>query len=172
MSLLDRLHAAHPELAPARPVLAMPSKWLPCYVVSDDQCEFVEPGAANAPEITTISLGQILAEVARKYAMPARLILGNGRSRELSAPRREFSYRAMTETGASLAAIGRALGGRDHTSIMYQAASFCEKNKLPYPRNSKWGRFHVTREYKRWRAKDFQRRLRENRRAEDELQPA
>jgi chromosomal replication initiator protein len=44
---------------------------------------------------------------------------GRNRAQEIVMPRQIAMYLMREETGASLAEIGRALGGRDHTTVIH-----------------------------------------------------
>ena len=50
-------------------------------------------------------------------------LLGRSRSRDVALPRQVAMYLMREEVNASLPQIGEALGGRDHTTVMYA----CEK---------------------------------------------
>jgi chromosomal replication initiator protein len=65
----------------------------------------------------------ILREVAEFYGVDLRALTGRGRSRNIVVPRQVAMYLLREETDASLMDIGRLLGGRDHTTIIYG----CEK---------------------------------------------
>ena len=65
----------------------------------------------------------ILREVARSFNIPMERILGRERSRDVALPRQVAMYLIREEGNYSLPQIGAALGGRDHTTIMYG----CEK---------------------------------------------
>jgi chromosomal replication initiator protein len=65
----------------------------------------------------------IMREVAEFYAVDLRALIGRGRSRNIVVPRQVAMYLLREETDASLMDIGRLLGGRDHTTIIYG----CEK---------------------------------------------
>jgi chromosomal replication initiator protein len=60
--------------------------------------------------------------VARAFNLSIDRLLSPDRSREVSLPRQIAMY-LMRETNISLPQIGQALGGRDHTTVMYA----CEK---------------------------------------------
>jgi len=70
-----------------------------------------------------ITIDMILEEVSDFYGITIEELRSNGRSKRLSAPRHMAMYLAREETKASLPQIGEALGGRDHTTILYG----CEK---------------------------------------------
>ena len=52
-------------------------------------------------------------------ASPANSLLGRDRSREIALPRQVAMYLMREEANVSLPQIGEALGGRDHTTVMY-----------------------------------------------------
>jgi chromosomal replication initiator protein len=53
-------------------------------------------------------------------------LLGNGRNRRVAYPRQAAAYLARQLTGRSLPEVGRRLGGRHHTTILF-ACSQVEK---------------------------------------------
>jgi chromosomal replication initiator protein len=61
----------------------------------------------------------ILREVADFYGVDVRAMQGRGRSRNIVVPRQVAMYLLREETEASLMDIGRLLGGRDHTTVIY-----------------------------------------------------
>jgi hypothetical protein len=66
-----------------------------------------------------MNLDPILDETAEIFRVPKMALIGAGRARRLALPRFAF-YRAVRDTlGLSLPAIGRAMGGRDHTSVIH-----------------------------------------------------
>ncbi|MEM8533591.1 MAG: chromosomal replication initiator protein DnaA [Chloroflexota bacterium] len=65
----------------------------------------------------------IINEVAQFYGVDVRALQGRGRSRNIVVPRQVAMYLLREETESSLVDIGKALGGRDHTTVMYG----CEK---------------------------------------------
>lgn len=63
---------------------------------------------------------QIILEVAQEFGVPAAVITGINRSRRVVAVRHEAIYRArMERPDLSLPQIGKAFGGRDHTTILH-----------------------------------------------------
>ncbi len=70
-----------------------------------------------------ITVDMVLEEVSEFYGVSVEELRSNGRSKRLSVPRHMAMYLAREETKASLPQIGEALGGRDHTTILYG----CEK---------------------------------------------
>lgn len=67
----------------------------------------------------SITIEMVIEVVADFYNLSLEEITGSGRSKRLAAPRQVAMYLAREETKASLPQVGEALGGRDHTTIMY-----------------------------------------------------
>ncbi len=65
------------------------------------------------------AIAEIIAEVAKEAGMTVAMLVGDRRSRPIVAARHLAYWRVARETGASLAAIGRAFGDRDHTTIIH-----------------------------------------------------
>ncbi len=66
---------------------------------------------------------RILAAVADKYAVKVEMLVGKRRTQAVALPRQVAMYLMRQLTDLSLAEIGRAFGGRDHTTVLYA----CEK---------------------------------------------
>lgn len=62
---------------------------------------------------------RILEEVCEKYGISRVDILSDRRSQKYVIARHEAMYRMRHETTMSYPAIGRRLGGKDHTSVMH-----------------------------------------------------
>jgi chromosomal replication initiator protein len=62
---------------------------------------------------------QIIQKVADTYGITRERLLGRDRSRQIALPRQIAMYLLRQEANVSLPQIGEALGGRDHTTIMY-----------------------------------------------------
>lgn len=77
----------------------------------------IERGKVN--EGARAAFRRIVSEVCEKYQLTPELLLGHRRARAIAWPRQEIMYRASKETAASLPLIGRMLGGRDHTTVIY-----------------------------------------------------
>jgi chromosomal replication initiator protein len=65
----------------------------------------------------------VVRKVADTYGITMERMLSRDRSREVALPRQIAMYLLREESNISLPQIGEALGGRDHTTIMYG----CEK---------------------------------------------
>ena len=70
---------------------------------------------------------QIIAEVASKYQVSISEICSHRRHREVVIARQEAMYRCKEETTCSLPMIGRALGGKDHTTVIYGIRKHLER---------------------------------------------
>ena len=57
--------------------------------------------------------------VACAYGLSSETLLGRDRTREVALPRQIAMYLMREEANISLPQIGEALGGRDHTTVMY-----------------------------------------------------
>jgi chromosomal replication initiator protein len=75
------------------------------------------------PHRTSLEPRHVLQAVADVFGLTSEELLGRSRAREISLPRQVAMYLLREEVNASLPQIGEALGGRDHTTVMYA----CEK---------------------------------------------
>ncbi len=75
------------------------------------------------PQRGTLEPMQVLQAVADVFGLSPEELLGRSRSRDVALPRQVAMYLIREEVNASLPQIGEALGGRDHTTVMYA----CEK---------------------------------------------
>jgi len=71
------------------------------------------------PQRSSISPGQVVSAVASAFGLSAERLLGRDRSRVVALPRQVAMYLLREEANVSLPQIGEALGGRDHTTVMY-----------------------------------------------------
>jgi len=88
-------------------------------------------GATITPQLTEVALADLLPQpndlkpervvnlVANFFNLTAESILGRDRSQAVVLPRQVAMYLLRKEGNISLPQIGEALGGRDHTTIMY-----------------------------------------------------
>jgi len=91
-------------------------------------------GMALTPQLADVALADLLPQrgdvkpaevvdvVARIFNLPVDRLLSAERTHDVALPRQIAMY-LMRETNLSLPQIGQALGGRDHTTVMYA----CEK---------------------------------------------
>ena len=68
---------------------------------------------------TTVTLDELVITVADFYSVARDDVLGRGRNKELVHPRQVVMYLARQELEMTLPQIGEALGGRDHTTVIY-----------------------------------------------------
>ncbi len=66
-----------------------------------------------------VTVERVIDIVADYYGLAREAITGASRSRAVAFPRQVCMYLARTETEASFPRIGRKLGNRDHTTILY-----------------------------------------------------
>jgi chromosomal replication initiator protein len=74
----------------------------------------------------------VVETVALYFGMDVKALTGRRRTRDVALPRQIAMFLARQETDASLPQIGQALGGRDHTTVMYgydKIASLVEKDE-------------------------------------------
>jgi chromosomal replication initiator protein len=71
------------------------------------------------PRGDTLTAERIIAVVAKQFGIEVDRLLSRERSRKVVLPRQVAMYLIREETSASLPQIGEALGGRDHTTVMY-----------------------------------------------------
>ncbi|GMR11759.1 MAG: chromosomal replication initiator protein DnaA [Anaerolineae bacterium] len=82
--------------------------------------ETIEAALADvAPRSATMTPDRIISAVAQQYQIPEEDLLGRRRTRQIALPRQVAMYLIREETDTSLPKIGQALGGRDHTTVMY-----------------------------------------------------
>jgi chromosomal replication initiator protein len=71
------------------------------------------------PRRTEVRPEQVIDTVAEAYGISLESMLGRDRSRQVALPRQIAMYLLREESNISLPQIGEALGGRDHTTVMY-----------------------------------------------------
>ncbi len=96
-------------------------------------------GQVLTPQLVEIALADLLPQredigpekivelVAREWKITEDELLGRDRSQKIAEPRQVAMYLMRKETDASLPQIGEALGGRDHTTVMYAIAKIANK---------------------------------------------
>lgn len=70
------------------------------------------------------TIHSLLMEICGTFGITQEEIVGPSKKKSVTLARKIFAARATLEAGASLSEIGKALGGRDHTVIMYYLRSF------------------------------------------------
>jgi chromosomal replication initiator protein len=82
--------------------------------------ELVESALTDMlPKNRRIAPATIIDAVAGQFGIEREKLLGRERSRDVVLPRQVAMYLIREETNASLPEIGNAMGGRDHTTVMY-----------------------------------------------------
>ncbi|MBM3143934.1 MAG: chromosomal replication initiator protein DnaA [Chloroflexi bacterium] len=82
--------------------------------------ELIDSALADLlPYRTQLQPKQIIETVAKAYGVTVDRILGRERTQAVARPRQVAMYIIREETDTSLPQIGEALGGRDHTTVMY-----------------------------------------------------
>jgi chromosomal replication initiator protein len=74
-----------------------------------------------------VSIDMIQSEVCRYYGVALEELTGDKRTRRIVGPRQVAMYLGRELTDASLPAIGRAFGGRDHTTVMYAVQKIADQ---------------------------------------------
>jgi chromosomal replication initiator protein len=82
--------------------------------------ELVESALTDMlPKNRRIAPAAIIDAVAVQFGIEREKLLGRERSKDVVLPRQVAMYLIREETNASLPEIGNAMGGRDHTTVMY-----------------------------------------------------
>ena len=71
------------------------------------------------PQRSDVEPEKIIELVAREWQTTVEALLGRDRSHKIAQPRQVAMYLLRKETDASFPQIGDALGGRDHSTVMY-----------------------------------------------------
>ncbi len=79
----------------------------------------IEQIGRERPPEGHLALADLIAAAAEYYGVSPDALAGRDRSREVSAARQVVMYLAREVAGASLAEIGEALGGRNHSTVLY-----------------------------------------------------
>jgi chromosomal replication initiator protein len=72
-----------------------------------------------AHTFSTRTIADVQAAVCEQFGITSGELLSSGRTSRVAWPRQLAMYLARELTGASLPAIGREFGGRDHTTVMH-----------------------------------------------------
>lgn len=79
---------------------------------------------------------QIVNEVADKHGVSFIDIISNRRFHRIVVARQEAMYRLSIETKMASSEIGRHLGNKHHTTVLFGVICHCERNGLPHPRRA------------------------------------
>ncbi len=71
------------------------------------------------PDRTPLTIARVQELTCEAFALSRDELLSSGRSGRVAWPRQVAMYLAREHTGATLPAIGREFGERDHTTVMY-----------------------------------------------------
>ncbi|HZW05174.1 MAG TPA: chromosomal replication initiator protein DnaA [Anaerolineaceae bacterium] len=71
------------------------------------------------PQRSSVEPNDVVTAVASAFGIETTRLLSRDRSREVALPRQVAMYLLREEGNVSLPQIGEALGGRDHTTVMY-----------------------------------------------------
>lgn len=74
---------------------------------------------------------EVLHEVAEEYGVSVEALKSGKRAAALVRARQAACYRMRAETRLTLPQIGRALGGRDHTTVLWGCRRHAALLKLP-----------------------------------------
>jgi chromosomal replication initiator protein len=75
--------------------------------------------AAAGQRRAATSADDVIDAVCRQYGVSEKDLKGRQRTREIVTPRQVAMYLLREETDISLEEIGRAMGGRDHTTVLH-----------------------------------------------------
>lgn len=76
----------------------------------------------------------IIRSIAEKHGISPEQIKGVARTHKVCLIRHEAAYEIAEKTQLSLAQIGKAIGGREHTSVAYMINQHCLRHGLDVPR--------------------------------------
>jgi chromosomal replication initiator protein len=71
------------------------------------------------PKPSTIEPAEVMSQVAGAFGVTVQNMIGPDRRKEIVLPRQIAMYLLRKEANYSLPKIGEAMGGRDHTTVMY-----------------------------------------------------
>jgi chromosomal replication initiator protein len=95
--------------------------------ITVDLAEEVLRDLFPASEDGGVRIEVVQGEVCRYYGVTRDELLGDKRTRRIVGPRQVAMYLSRELTDASLPAIGRAFGGRDHTTVMYAVQKIADQ---------------------------------------------
>jgi chromosomal replication initiator protein len=103
---------------------------------ADLRCEILTPNLVDAAladmavHTSSVTSEQIISVVADQFGIEEDRLLSRERSREVAFPRQIAMYLIREETSSSLPKIGEALGGRDHTTVMYGCGKIADQLEI------------------------------------------
>lgn len=93
--------------------------------------EFLSRWPWRGPLVQNESMRDIVSRIAAQHHLTVEELRGHSRIKKLAYPRFQVMYEIRLLTKQSYPAIGRFLGGRDHTSIMAGRKRHAEITGLP-----------------------------------------
>lgn len=81
--------------------------------------DIISVSVPAAVDIPMTPAQRIIRDICQKHGVTMGELLSARRARPLVAARHEAMYRLSKETSMSLPAIGRRMGGRDHTTVIH-----------------------------------------------------
>ena len=78
------------------------------------------------------SMKAVISAIAEKHGLRPTDLTGPMRFKNYVHARQEAAYVMRTQLRRSYSTIGRALGNRDHTTIVHAVRAHAERNGLPY----------------------------------------
>lgn len=109
-------------------VVAPEAPIAPLFIVVTQQS--LDEAEESAPIIDIPSWKKIVREVSEKHGVSILDMLSTRRAQPFVAARYEAMYRLRHETTMSYPAIGRRLGGRDHTTVLHGVRQHALRNGL------------------------------------------
>jgi len=82
------------------------------------------------PEPDRMTPERIVTAVAERFAVKIDVMCGQRRTQSIALPRQVAMYLMRQLTDLSLVEIGRAFGGRDHTTVLYACDKVAELMRL------------------------------------------
>lgn len=79
----------------------------------------IDPNDPDAPEIPRTTVGLIVRAVSEHFQVRQVDLVSARRTARVVLPRQVIMYLAREYTGMSLPQIGKRVGGRDHTTVLY-----------------------------------------------------
>lgn len=89
-------------------------------------------GRIGAQAARRVTAELIIETIARQYGLESADITGKKRNREIALPRQIAMYVCREMTSLSTTSIGRAFGGRDHTTVMHGCDKIGEAMKADF----------------------------------------
>lgn len=87
----------------------------------------VRPASPPVDMTSRASLQDVVRVVAAEWGITQENLLGRGRQRGYANPRHVAMYLASMLPGATLTHVGRWMGGRDHTTVIYARDHVAER---------------------------------------------